>query len=168
MTFNCILLDFTNFRIFPYTLKSSYFFALLSIVSKFQWSTMKDDGQSPKNDHSPKSNTIITVLAFMVNSKISLSTPWTHTWGVEVELHSFLTLALDGSEWLTSSSSCFTPGERTPVPTEQEAGWTPELVWSFCEKRKIPLTLPRFKPWTVQPVAFTILTTLPWLTNGEL
>jgi hypothetical protein len=31
---------------------------------------------------------------------------------VEVKLHSFLTLALDGGEWLASLSSRFTPEER--------------------------------------------------------
>ena len=51
-SFNCILWDFTNFRTFPYTLKWSYCFALLSITSKFQCSIIKNDGQSPKNNHS--------------------------------------------------------------------------------------------------------------------
>jgi len=37
------------------------------------------------------------------------SRPWWHTGGAEVQLHSFLTSALDGVDRLTSSSSCFTP-----------------------------------------------------------
>jgi len=39
--------------------------------------------------------------------KISMSMPWRHTGGVEIWLHSFLTLAQDGGEWLTWSPSCF-------------------------------------------------------------
>ena len=114
-------------------------------MSKFQCSTMKDDGRSPKNDHSPKSNTIITHLVFKVRSKVSLSTPRTHIWGAKVQLHSFLTLVLDGGEWLPCPSR-FTPGERTLVPTEQEAGWTPELVWSFWRREKIPCPYPDSNP----------------------
>ena len=160
--FNFTLLDFTNFRTFPHTLQRTYSFALLSILSKFQRGTTKDDGQSPKNDHSLMSNTIITNLVFMMNNKVSLSTPWTHIWGVKVQLHSFLTFALDGSEWSTSCPSCFTPGERTPVPTEQQTGWNPELGWSDPraglvvlenrKKKKNRLHLHRFKLRTVQPV----------------
>jgi hypothetical protein len=41
--------------------------------------------------------------------------------------------------------------EITPVPTQQEAGWAPEQVWTFLEKTL--LALPGFKPRTVQPVA---------------
>jgi hypothetical protein len=35
-------------------------------------------------------------------------------WGVEVLIHTFLTLALDGGEWSASRPSCFTPRERAP------------------------------------------------------
>jgi hypothetical protein len=35
-------------------------------------------------------------------------------WGEEVWLHSFLTLAIDGGEWLSSQCGCFTPGEKNP------------------------------------------------------
>jgi len=35
-------------------------------------------------------------------------------WGVEVQLHVFLTSALIGSEWSDSRSGRFTPRERTP------------------------------------------------------
>jgi hypothetical protein len=40
--------------------------------------------------------------------------------GVEVYIHSLLTLAQDGGEWLISRPGRFTPGEKTPVPTKQE------------------------------------------------
>jgi hypothetical protein len=36
--------------------------------------------------------------------------------GVDVEIHVFLTSALDGGEWLVSSCSRFTAGEKTLVP----------------------------------------------------
>jgi hypothetical protein len=34
--------------------------------------------------------------------------------GVEVQLHSFLTLALDGGEWSAPHTDCFTPEGRAP------------------------------------------------------
>jgi hypothetical protein len=45
--------------------------------------------------------------------------------------YSFTTSALDRGEWSASRPGrAFTPGERTPVPTVQEAGWAPEPVWT--------------------------------------
>jgi hypothetical protein len=41
--------------------------------------------------------------------------------------------------------------ERTPIPTEQDAGWAPEPVWSFGRTENL-LPLPGFRPRTVQPV----------------
>ena len=37
---------------------------------------------------------------------------WRHTGAAEVQLHSFLTVALDGGEWLTSRSGHFTIGKK--------------------------------------------------------
>jgi hypothetical protein len=34
---------------------------------------------------------------------------------MEVQIHEFLTLALDGGEWLASCPCHFTPRERTPI-----------------------------------------------------
>ena len=42
------------------------------------------------------------------------------------------------------------PMERTLVPKEQEAGWSPEPVWAILENRK---PLPGFEPQTIRPVA---------------
>jgi hypothetical protein len=42
--------------------------------------------------------------------------------GVEVWLHTFLNLVLDGGEWSTSCPSCFTPRERAPS-TNLIGGW---------------------------------------------
>jgi len=38
---------------------------------------------------------------------------------VEVQLHIFLTSALDGDEWSASDPDCFNPGENPPLDT----GW---------------------------------------------
>jgi hypothetical protein len=44
---------------------------------------------------------------------------------VKIQLHAFLTSATDGGEW---SASC-PLGKESPVPTEEDAMWTPELAW---------------------------------------
>lgn len=46
----------------------------------------------------------------------------------------FLTLPLGEDEWSTSHSGYITPLERTLLAIEQEARWTPGLVWTFGEK----------------------------------
>jgi len=43
---------------------------------------------------------------------LSLSTPWRHVGGIEVQLHSFLISALRGDEWLSSHPGHFTPGKE--------------------------------------------------------
>jgi hypothetical protein len=47
-----------------------------------------------------------------------------------VQLHSFLSSALDGREWSASCLGRFTPAEENHVPIELEAGWAPEPVWN--------------------------------------
>jgi hypothetical protein len=42
--------------------------------------------------------------------------------GLEVKLHTFLTLALYGGELSPSCSNCFIPGERVPI-THWIGGW---------------------------------------------
>jgi hypothetical protein len=45
--------------------------------------------------------------------------------------YSFLTSALDGGKWLASRPGrALPPGKEPPVPIGQEAGWTPEPVWT--------------------------------------
>jgi hypothetical protein len=51
-------------------------------------------------------------------------------WGVEVQLHEFLTSALDGGEWSASDPGRFIPRERAPDTHWTEAGWAPEPVWT--------------------------------------
>lgn len=42
--------------------------------------------------------------------------------------------------------------ERTPAPTEQEAGWALEAIRTFWRSDEV-FPLPGFKPQTGQPVA---------------
>jgi hypothetical protein len=45
--------------------------------------------------------------------------------------YSFTTSALDGGEWSASRPGrALPPGKGPPVPFVQEAGWTPEPVWT--------------------------------------
>jgi hypothetical protein len=71
---------------------------------------------------------------------------------VEVQLHAFLTSALDGLEWLASRRGRFNPGERLPVTVS---------VWGCVGPRAglnaVVLNKSRITPaanWTfvVQPV----------------
>jgi hypothetical protein len=64
-------------------------------------------------------------------------------WGVEVQLHAFLTSALDGGEWSASRPGCFTPKERSPG-THWIGGWVcPRALLDAVMKRQIssPFTL---------------------------
>jgi hypothetical protein len=48
----------------------------------------------------------------------------------EYSSYTFLTLALDESEWSASRPGrTLSPGKGPPVPVGKEAGWAPELVW---------------------------------------
>jgi len=50
---------------------------------------------------------------------------------VEVQLHAFLTSALDGGEWSVSGPGRFIRRERAPdTHWIGEAGWAPEPVWT--------------------------------------
>jgi hypothetical protein len=51
-------------------------------------------------------------------------------------LHAFLISALHASDWSASCSGYFIPKNWFPVPTGQEAGWTPELLWVFWKRYK--------------------------------
>jgi hypothetical protein len=64
----------------------------------------------------------------------SLSCPTTRHEGACGERRyssSFSTSALDGGEWSASRPGrALAPGKGPPVPIVQEAGWTPEPVWT--------------------------------------
>jgi len=58
-------------------------------------------------------------------------------WGVEVQLHTFLTSALDGGECQVSRPGRFTPTERAPG-TLWIGGWVgPRVILDAVVKRKI-------------------------------
>jgi len=46
-----------------------------------------------------------------------------------------MTLELDGSEWSASCPGCFISKEEHPIPTKQEAGWTPKMIWILHWKK---------------------------------
>lgn len=79
-------------------------------------------------------------------TKLSLSTPRKHTRGAEVQVHSFLTLALEGDEWSTSCPGHVTSGKE---PNQLGgAGWAAGPGPSFGEE-KIFWPLPRIEPRTL-------------------
>jgi hypothetical protein len=58
-------------------------------------------------------------------------------WGSGGKAPTLLTLALNGGEYSASCPGCFTPGEESLVPTGQEAGWAPELVWMLWREKSL-------------------------------
>jgi hypothetical protein len=64
--------------------------------------------------------------------------------GVNIQIHIFVTLALDGGEWSTPCPCHFNPGERASS-THCIEGWTsPRADLHDVKKRKF-LTLPRLE-----------------------
>jgi hypothetical protein len=53
-----------------------------------------------------------------------------------VQLHSFLTFALDGGAWLAPCPGRFTSVERAPFTFVEKAGWVPEPVWTSYRREK--------------------------------
>jgi hypothetical protein len=82
--------------------------------------------------------------------RLSLSIPYTHTGGAEVEIHSFLIGALDGGEWSASRCGRSTPGNKARYPLRRGLD---------DSEGKNLLHQPGSEPWIVQPVAVTTLTT---------
>jgi hypothetical protein len=76
--------------------------------------------------------------------------------------YSFSTSALDGGQW---SASCpgraLVPGKKLPVPIVQEAGRTPEPVWTRETRGKILSPLPGIEPRS--PGRLARSQTLYWL-----
>jgi hypothetical protein len=66
--------------------------------------------------------------------------------------YSYLTSALDGSEWSASRPGhALPPGKGPPVPIVQEAGWAPEPVWTQGLEEKSSALVGDRNP-VVQPV----------------
>jgi hypothetical protein len=51
--------------------------------------------------------------------------------GVNAQIHTFLTSALDGGEWSDSLLGHFTPGKQPPVPIALLQSW---LVWTLWRR----------------------------------
>jgi hypothetical protein len=62
---------------------------------------------------------------------------WRCVRGVEVQLHPFVTFALDGSERSCLCLGHFAAGIKTPCTHWMEAVWVPELVWLLGEDRNL-------------------------------
>jgi hypothetical protein len=56
--------------------------------------------------------------------------------GVEVSLHAFFILALDGGEWSTSlpGHSTLHPWGKALLPIENEIRWFTEQIWTFWRR----------------------------------
>jgi hypothetical protein len=59
-------------------------------------------------------------------------------WGVEVQLHAFMTSALDGGEWSASRPSRFTRRERAPFTHQIEGLVGSRVGLDAVVKREIP------------------------------
>jgi len=80
--------------------------------------------------------------------------------GVEVQFHSFLTLALDVAEWSTSHPGHLTLDKKPQYPLKRRLGGFQSESGQFREgkKNKIKLmALPAFEPMSVQPLVFHVV-----------
>jgi hypothetical protein len=83
-------------------------------------------------------STIATVHKWWQQLCVSCPCAFLTERGVEVEIHTFLTSALDGGEWLASRPGRFTPRERAPG-AHCIGGWVdPRAGPDEVVKRKIP------------------------------
>jgi hypothetical protein len=86
--------------------------------------------------------------------------------GVEVWLHAFLTLALDGSEWSTSHPTCFTSMERAPN-THSLGRWVgPRDGLDIMAKKRKSLPCQELNPSFPTSSTVTILTEVSQLYFG--
>jgi len=72
---------------------------------------------------------------------------------MEVQLHTFLTTALDGGEWSASHPSYYTPRERDPG-THWIGGWVGPRAGPEVVAKRIP-SLPSLgtEPWSSSPLS---------------
>jgi hypothetical protein len=47
-----------------------------------------------------------------------------------------MTSEMDGAEWSASCPGCFISKKEHLIPTKQEAGWTPKMIWILYGKKK--------------------------------
>jgi hypothetical protein len=94
--------------------------------------------------------------------KWSLSTPWRHIGGVEVWLHSCLTLAVYGDEWWTSHPSCFNSKKESLYPLNRRLCGPQSQSGHFGEEKSLAPTTIQTPGHPAHSVV-TIVTTLPRL-----
>jgi hypothetical protein len=86
---------------------------------------------------------------------------------MEIQLHAFLTSALDGEEWSASHPGRFTSREKAPGTTWIEAWVGPRVVLDAVVKRKIPSPpgIRTLEPNPDRPARslVAILTKISWL-----
>ena len=97
---------------------------------------------------------LVTKAAFV------LSIPWRHARGAEVQSHSFLTSALDGREWLTSSPGHFSSRKSRRYPLNRRLGG-PHNRSGRCRKRKISSSYRNLNPGpsSAYPSRYTVYAT---------
>jgi hypothetical protein len=90
--------------------------------------------------------------------ELPLSVSWRYEVGGEVQLHSFLTSALDGGDWSTSFLSCFhTTAQKNPS-AHRIGGLGGCQRWAGrFRRRENLLSLLGFEPRTVQPIVSVLL-----------
>jgi hypothetical protein len=77
---------------------------------------------------------------------------------LEIELHAFLTSALDGGEWSASRRATLPTGIDTEVPTLYGAGWMgPTAGLGPMEMKQNLLPLPGIKPRSVRCLALDLV-----------
>jgi hypothetical protein len=78
-----------------------------------------------------KCNSVLMALFCINKIKLSHYTPWRRLGERRYSSYPFMSPALDGGERSASRPvRASAPGKGPPVPTGQEAGWVPELVWT--------------------------------------
>ena len=100
-----------------------------------------------------------TYFKVKVRGTLSIYRQWRHTGVTEVQLHSFLTSALDEGERRVSIPGCLIPRARAPITTEQRAECSPSWSGHF-EKAKSPVTETIRTPDLPAPSLVAIPTTL--------
>jgi hypothetical protein len=83
-------------------------------------------------------------------SKLSLSTPWRHVEGVEVQLHSFLTRALNGGVWPASRLK-----KEPAYPWDGGSSDLQSLSRRFGEGKNV-FSLPAFEHGTLQSAVYLL------------
>jgi hypothetical protein len=91
-----------------------------------------------------------------------MCTPWSRMGRLEVQVHSFLTRALDWSEWSTSRLGRLSPAQASAgMPFGQEVVWALEQVSTLCRRQ-----IPSFRHGDV--IMTDRLWAVSWLKGGQL